>query len=492
LIDAGADVDAANRLGVTPLLQAARSGATEVVGSLLAGGASLEAAVSSTGETPLMAASYAGSVGTVSLLLEYGSDPNATESYQAQTALMWAAAEGHADVVEALIRGGADPDMQAGVNELTTRSRYVDFPTGGFTAAMWAARNGHLGVLQVLAAAGVDWSLMNGDGATALLIAIVNDRFDLAATLVRELGVEVDNGALYHAVLMRDATTDWFARDDSLLRADHPNELTALDLIAVLLEAGGDPNGVFVGQMHSSSICCDTSERGTPFYRAAVAADVAALELLIRYGADVDWTPNNIEASPSAPGGPGRGRMNAGGSALIAAMNGGNGVGMAGGPIDLREGEAPPFREPANRDPADAVRALLEGGADPNQRSGNGSTLLHDAASSNNIDLIRALADHGVELDALNGEGLTALDIAEGRRAAGGRGGGMRGRGGFGGFPGGAPGGRRGAGPAAGQPTADDVAALLRELMQAQGVPIVEHGVESQAEPGPLAQPRQF
>jgi hypothetical protein len=261
----------------------------------------------------------------------------------------------------------------------------------------------------------------------------------------------------------------------------------------VLLEAGGDPNGVFVGQMHSSSICCDTTERGTPFYRAAVAADVAALELLIRYGADVEWTTDNIEDAPSAAGGPGRGRMNAGGgSPLIAAMNGGNGGGMAGGPIDLREGEAPPFREPANREPAAAVRALLEGGADPDLRTGNGSTILHDAAGSNNIEIIRALADHGVQLNALNGDGLTALDIAEGRRAAGGRGGGMRGRGGFGGFPLGPPGGRRGAGPAAGQPTADDVAALLRELMEAQDVPIVEHGVEPEAGPVPLAQPRQF
>jgi ankyrin repeat protein len=492
LIDAGADVDTANRFGVTPLLQAARSGATEVVRSLLEGGASLEAAVSSGGETPLMAAARAGSVGTVSLLLEHGSDPNATESIQNQTALMWAAAEGHADVVDALIQGGADPDLQAGINDLTTRSRYVDFPTGGFTAAMWAARNGHLGVLQSLAAAGVDWSLTNGDGATALLIAIVNDRFDLAATLVRDLGAGVDNGALYHAVLMRDATTDWFARDDSLLRADHPNELTALDLIRVLLEAGGDPNGVFVGQMHSSSICCDTAERGTPFYRAAVAADVAALELLIGYGADVEWTPDNIESSQSAAGGPGRGRMNAGGSPLNAAMNGGNGVGMAGGPIDLREGEAPPFREQANREPADAVRALLEGGADPDRRLGNGSTILHDAARSNNIEIIRVLADHGAALDALNGDGLTALDIAEGRRAAGGRGGGMRGRGGFGGSPFGPPGGPRGSGPGGGQPTAGDVAALLRELMEAQGVPIVEHGIGPEAGPEPLAQPRRF
>ena len=38
------------------------------------------------------------------------------------------------------------------------------------------------------------------------MIAIVNDRYDLAATLV-ELGADVNDGSLYHAVEMRDATT---------------------------------------------------------------------------------------------------------------------------------------------------------------------------------------------------------------------------------------------------------------------------------------------
>jgi ankyrin repeat protein len=152
-------------------------------------------------------------------------------------------------------------------------------------------------------------------------------------------------------------------------------------------------------------------------------------------------------------------------------MNGGKGVGMAGGPGDIREGELPPFREPGNREPAAAVRVLLEGGADPNRPTANDSTLLHDAARARNLDIIRALADHGARLDALNGSGLTALDVAEGRRGEGGPAGGGRG---FGGFPGG------GFGPPGANaegPTNEDVAALLRELMQAQGVPIVEHGI---------------
>jgi ankyrin repeat protein len=459
LIDAGADLDSGNRLGITPLLQASRMGAAAVVRVLLEGGAD-PAAATLEGETPLMSAARAGSLESVELLLAHGVDPNATETYQGQTALMWAAADGHNDVVVALLDAGADPDMQARVSELSDRSTRTDFPTGGFTAAMWAAREGHEDVLRELANAGADLSLLNGDNASAMSIAIVNDRFDLAARMI-DMGAPPDASALYRAVEMRDATTDWLAKDGSRWRADYDNELDALGLVRVLLEAGGDPNENFVGQNHSASMCCDTVASGTPFYRAAIAADVEALELLIEYGADVEWTPVEIEDAPRQANG------NVGKSPLLVAMNGGKGVGMAGGPGDIREGEDPPFREAANRTPVDAMAVLIEAGADPNRKTDDGSTLLHEATSGRHLDVVELLAANGAELDAMNADGLTALDIAEGRRAEGSEG-------------------RRGpGGPGPGlfgpsdddRPTLEEVAARLRELMEEGGIEIVEHGV---------------
>jgi ankyrin repeat protein len=466
LIEAGADLDAANSLGVTPLLQASRTGDAPIIEILLAAGADIEAAALN-GVTPLMAAARSGSIESVAVLLEHGSDPDAVESTEGQTALMWAAAEGHAQVIGVLLEAGADPNVRARVNDLTERSVRTDFPSGGFTAAMWAARNGHEAALRRLAQGGADLALTNGDGATAMMIAIVNDRFDLAVRML-EIGADPNDGSLYHAVLMRDATTDWLAKDGSRLRPDHPNGLTALDLTRVLLEAGADPNRPFVGQMHSTSMCCDTMESGTPFYRAAVAADVEALKLLIAHGADVEWTPETIEDAPRGANG------NVGKSPLLAAMNGGQGVGMAGGPGDIREGRLPPFREEASREPADAMGVLLEAGADPNRSTANDSTLLHDAARARKVDVIRLLGEAGAKLDALNGDGLTALDVAEGRRAEGG--GGRRGPG-FGGGP-------LGGGPGGDGPTPEDVAKLLRELMQDAGVAIVEHGVAPESGPG--------
>jgi len=409
LVAAGADPNDANDFGVTPLLQASRNGDTPVIKALLDGGADVKLTHAS-GETALMAASRAGSVEAVALLLEHGSDPNAVESLWEQTALMWAAAEGHLEVVDVLLNAGADPNRQARVSQLTKRTTRTDFPSGGFTALMWAARNGDEATVRRLVGGGADLNLTNADGATAMMVAVVNDRFDFAAMLL-ELGADANDGSLYQAVLMRDATTDWLAKDGTQLRANYPNELTALDLTRLFLEAGADPNKPFVGQLHSASMCCDTKQNGTPMFRAAVAADVEVLELLIGHGGDLEWSPTNPEEEPDAGGPPGN--RSAGKTPLMVAMNGGKGVGMAGGPGDIREGREPPFREEANREPADAVRLLLEAGANADALTPDGEAALHFAAKDGKLDIIRVLADGGATLDIPDGEGKTALEIVE-------------------------------------------------------------------------------
>jgi ankyrin repeat protein len=414
LIGAGANFAKPNRYGITPLLQASRNGDTPMIAELMKVGADVRRSVHPEGETPLMAASRTGKLDAVELLLEAGSDANAADTYQNQTALMRAAEEGHVDVVNALLAAGANPNVKSHVSSLTER-KHADHSTGGFTALMFAARNGHENVVRALAKGGADLKATNGDGLTATSIAIVNDRFDLAKTLL-DLGADPNDGSLFFAVDMHDATTDMHARDGSRLRADFPNQLTALDLVKLLLGHGADPNKAFVGQIHNTALCCTEEQNASPFYRAAIASDVEVLKLMIQNGAKLEWSPTEIKKkkdSDDAGGGGGRGaNANVGKTPAMMAMVGGRGAPFAAGP-GFERLAAPPFREPGSRDPGEALKLLLNAGADPNAKSTDGASLLHQAVTARRTDIIRALVAVGARFDAVNKDNLTPLQLAE-------------------------------------------------------------------------------
>jgi ankyrin repeat protein len=419
LLTAGANVNTPNRYGVTPLLEASRTGDGAMIAELLKAGADAKESLQPDGETPLMAVSRTGKLDAVELLLKAGADPNAADTYQKQTPLMWAAEEGHVDVVNALLAAKADPNAKAGVSTIATRKN-ADHATGGFTALMFAVRNGHENVVRALVKGGADLKIVNGDGITATSIAVTNDRFDLARTLL-DLGADPNDGALYFAVDMHDATTDMHAHDGSRLRANHTNQLTALDLIKLLLERGANPNKPFVGQIHNVSLCCDPEQNSSPFYRAAIASDVEALKLMLQHGAQVDWSPAEVKKEKKKKGDDdddaaatgGRGlNANVGKTPAMMAMVGGRGAPFAAGP-GFERLIAPPFREASDRDPGDALKVLLEAGANPNAKTADGATLLHQAVTARRTDMIRALAEAGAKFDAVNKDNLTPLLLAE-------------------------------------------------------------------------------
>src|ERR1700722_5762222 len=366
LLGAGATVDAANHYGVTPLLQACRNGDVEVMRALLDAGAD-PTRWHPEGETPLMASARTGRVDAVQLLLSRGSLVNAADPFQEETALMWASAEGHVEVVKTLLAAGADPNLKGHVSTLSERKN-ADHPSGAFTALMFAVRNGHTDVVEALIKGGADPKLTNADGASATVVAIVNDRFDLAKELL-DLGSDPNDGSLFWAVDMHDGTTDMRAHDGSRMQPSHPNNLTALGMVKVLLDLGADVNKPFVGALHSTTLCCGASINSSPFYRAATAADIEVLKLMVAKGAKIEWTPTEVK--PKEGKGPGRPNPNGGKTPLMAPLKGGLGAPIAGGPGFTRIGP-PEFREPGTRDPLEAVKMLLAAGADPNAKAPDG------------------------------------------------------------------------------------------------------------------------
>jgi hypothetical protein len=185
-----------------------------------------------------------------------------------------------------------------------------------------------------------------------------------------------------------------------------------LGLVKALLDLGADVNKPFVGALHSTTLCCGASINSSPFYRAATAADVEVLKLLLAKGAQIEWSPSEIKPKDGKPAAPGRPNPNIGKTPLMAAVKGGQGASIAGGPGFTRIGP-PEFREPGSRDPLEALNMLLAAGANPNAKAADGNTPLHLAVQESHVGMIRALAAAGGKLDAVNKDNLTPLLLAE-------------------------------------------------------------------------------
>jgi len=165
--------------------------------------------------------------------------------------------------------------------------------------------------------------------------------------------------------------------------------------------------------LHSTTLCCAAAIKSAPFYRAASAADVEVLKLLLAKGAKIDWSPSQIKTEATGRGAAGgRGGGTADYTPLMVAMKGGQGASFAAGPGFSRL-VAPPFREPGVRDPLEAVKVLLAAGADPNTKASDGSTPVHQAVQAQQVPMIRTLVAAGAKLDAANKDKLTPLGLAE-------------------------------------------------------------------------------
>ena len=308
LIKGGADVNAVNRYGVTPLSLAATNGNDRVLDLLLKSGASRKSADAALpdGRTLLMLAARTGNAAAIKVLVGAGASVNAAETRTGSTALMWAALENRADAVRALVAAGANvnarsrvtayPHTPPGVigDALEEGASYVGqtvLPKGGWTALMYAARQGALDAARALADTGADLNVADPDGSPALTLAIINGHYDVAALLAGK-GADVNQpdrtGAtpLYSAVDMHTLQTS-FGRPE-LARAVTQGSVGAAKM---LLAHGADPNRPLRTKVLKRTYNAGDArlaEGATPLMRAAKSGDVVMMQLLIDGGADLD------------------------------------------------------------------------------------------------------------------------------------------------------------------------------------------------------------
>jgi ankyrin repeat protein len=390
LVRSAANVNAVNRYGVPPLSLACTNGNSDLAVLLLGAGADANASLPG-GETVLMTAARTGNLETVGALLAKGANPNARERRE-QTPLMWAAAEGHTAIAHALIASGAD--IRA-----TLRS--------GFTPLFFAVREGHIDVARALLKAGIDVNetlhgpegpqkdVNNasykpvGKGTSPLLMAVLNGHFELAIALV-DAGADPNDRRTGFTALH---TLTWVRKPDASDTGDPSpigsGRLTSLQFVRALKERGADVNArLEKGAPRPPNTASRVGTAGaTPFLLAADRADAALMRVLIELGAD-PFLPNLDNTTP-----------------LMAA------AGL---------GTTAPLEEAGTEPEAlEAVRLLLDRGADIDAVNNDGDTAMHGAAFGNFPAVAQLLADRGASADIWkrpDKQGRTPLFIAEGYR----------------------------------------------------------------------------
>jgi ankyrin repeat protein len=346
LLASGASANTSDEYGETPVTLAAANGDAELVQRLLTAGGNAGAARWN-GETAVMIAATAGSLDSVRHLVARGADVNAAEPRNGQTALMWAAAEGHDDVVAGLIEMGAKVDAAS---------------KAGYTPLVFATIKNDVTSIRTLLRAGANPNVSLLSGAKPLIVAM-QYRHTPAALALIEGGAEI-------AVRDRAGST-------TLHLAAQTGDM---DLVRALLAKRADPN------VRTPKSTAAIARGGGGFGRGGMTGDQTPLMMAAR--GDHEEIMRALVAAGADPAL----RAQDGSSLLMAAAAGGR----------LRT-----LRYAYEIDPSlDIVTTT-------------GNTPMHVAVGLNGrtqpevCEAIQFLADRGAKLDELNGAGRTPIAVAD-------------------------------------------------------------------------------
>ncbi|CAN0453301.1 unnamed protein product, partial [Ascophyllum nodosum] len=401
--EAGADVKARNDHGDTLLHEAVLWDSLEAAVTLLRHGADVEA-VNDKGDIPLLRGASEASCEAITALLLHGAEVDAADK-KGKTPLVTAVEMGKLALVDALVAGGADVNRRNVVDDMAP----LDV----------AAFIGNLGVLKALQGFGSRAKSVNSVGATALHRVAGFEAAGLVHALVdagADVSAEDANGmAPIHYASISGSPTAIMAltQDGADSEARTRNGMTPLQVAAkcgnvsaidALAAAGADINlrtttedtsaldlAAHAGEVdamnalirHGANVRAGNASGYTALYFVSDVNQAASIDFLA--GADVhglaqEWTP--LDAS-----------CEAGAADAIATL-----AELGADLTRTNVNGLIPLQLAFNGGHLDAVNALLEAGADPNQEFG-GKRVLYYSILRSRRDILASLLLHGADVN---------------------------------------------------------------------------------------------